>query len=469
MERRGETEQLAAFATTRDLGYTAEVLEQGKRMILDQLACQISGAPLPWSRAYRAAQTSLGAGSGASVVYYGDGAALDQAAFLNSAFGHGNEFDDTHLASATHPGSVIIPAVLAIAEHRHLAGRAALEAVIVGAEIMIRIALAAAPHLHDRGFYVPSAVGPFGAAAACARLLGLDADGCRNAMAIGGSHSAGLKAFQQGGGSVKRIVCAIPSMAGLRAAFMASHGITGPHGVIEGPRGFLNVFAGAYDIELLTAGLGKHFHVLGTAFKPVACNLSTHASVEAVGWLRHEHRLTADDVASIEIGVSRSAIGDVGGIVEPPDILGAQSSLAFGAVVRLFRGGNGPHDYHEEDLRDPRCLDLARRVTLVVDPICDEERRTLKNRGAVVTIRTRDGRSLEKRVRFPKGSPENPLTNAELTAKFTAAVSPLLGLERTARLADCVWDIEQMADVGALLPLTLGTREAALQGGNGPR
>ena len=273
-------------------------------------------------------------------------------------------------------------------------------------------------------------------------------------MAIAGSHASGLKAFQQGGGSVKRIVCAIPSMAGLRAAVMAAHGITGPQAVIEGKRGFLKVFAGEYDLEQLTAGLGIDFHVLGIAFKPVACNLSTHAAVEAVGALRTEHGLTAEDVAAIEIGVSASAIGDVGQIVEPPDILGAQSSLAFGAVVRLVRGGNGPHDYHEEDSRDPRALALAHRVALHVDPVCDEERRTLKNRGAVVTIRTHDGRGLEKRVRFPKGSPENPLTNDELTAKFTAAVSPLLGAERTARLAERVWTVETLADAGDLLPLT---------------
>jgi 2-methylcitrate dehydratase PrpD len=344
---------------------------------------------------------------------------------------------------------------MALAESGHRSGRDALEAVIVGAEIMIRLGVAAAPYLHDRGFYVPSSVGPFGAAAACSRLLGFDSKRCVDAMAIAGSHSSGLKAFQHGGGSVKRIVCAIPSMAGLRAAVMAQHGITGPHAVIEGERGFLNVFAGTFDLASLTEGLGTEFLLLGLAFKPVACNLSTHAAVEAVGALRAEYGLVPDDVAAIEIGVSKSAIGDVGVIVEPPDILGAQSSLAFGAVVRMVRGGNGPHDYHEEDLRDPRCLDLAHRVTLHVDATCDEERRTLKNRGAVVTIRTRDGRALERRVRFPKGSPENPLTNEELSAKFSAAVEPLLGPARTAQLAEQIWNAEDLTDVGTLLPLTL--------------
>lgn len=458
-EHPGETDRLAAFATAAR-PFAAEVVNQAKRMILDNLACQISGAPLPWSRAYRDAAVSLGAGNGATSVYDGDALSIDEAAFLNSAYGHANEFDDTHLASATHPGSVIIPAALALAERDHRTGRELVEAVIVGSEIMIRIALAASPALHERGHYVPAAVGPFGAAAACARLLHLDARVCVNALAIAGSFSAGLKAFQQGGGSVKRIQCAIPAAAGLRSAVTAAHGITGPPAILESERGFLAVFAGTYDTAPLTDGLGEEFRMLRTAFKPVACNLSTHAAVEAAGWLQDAYGLRADDIATIEIGVSASAIGDVGVIVEPPDILAAQSSLAFGTAVRFLRGGNGPHDYHEEDLRDPRFLALAHRVTLTVDPICDNERRRLNTRPAVVTVRTTDGRSLEKRIHAPQGSPENPLANDALTRKFTAAVSPLLGAERTAELADRIWAIDALDDAGELLRLT---RPAARQ------
>jgi len=453
MGKSGQTARLAVFAVDA-ARFAPNVVEQGKRMLLDQFACQIAGATLPWSRAYRDAMKSLVTGGEATVVYFGDALPLDQATFLNSAFGHANEFDDTHLASAMHPSAIVVPAVTAMAEARHLSGREALEAVIVGAEIMIRIAAAAAPNLHERGHYVPTSAGPFGAAAACSRLLGLDADGCLQAMGISGSHAGGLMEFSRAGGSVKRIHCAIPAAAGLRSAVMAMHGITGPSTVLEGDRGFFVVFAGTCDEGLLMDGLGEEFQLLRTSFKPFACNLSTHGAIEALARLRDEHRLQPDEIEAIEIGASGSAVRDMGAIVEPGDILGAQTSFAFGAAVAMLRGGNGPNDYHEADLHDPRFLAMARRVRMYVDPICDDEHKRLKNRSGIVTVHTTDGRTLELRVQFPKGSPERPLTNDDLFAKFTDAVEPHLGPSRTAELADRIWTIDTLDDMASLLPLT---------------
>jgi 2-methylcitrate dehydratase PrpD len=450
---RSLTEELATFAVA-EMTAAPAVRAHAVRMLLDNLACQISGAALPWSRGFRDATRALGGGSGASVVYFGDAASLDDAAFLNGAFGHANEFDDTHLASGTHPGSVIVPAVLAMAEHRHAGGRATIDALIAGVEIMLRIGLAGAPNLYGRGHYVPCAVGPFGAAAACARLLGLDAVATLHAMGIAGSHAGGLKEFKHGGGSVKRIHCAIPSMSGLRSAVMAANGITGPPAILEGEHGLLAVFAGTYDASLLTAELGSAYRLLGVAFKPFACNLSMHAVVEALDGLQREHGFTATAVDWIDVGVSSSALRDVGAIVEPIDVLGAQTSIAFGSAVRLLRGGNGPGNYRAADLHDERFLALARRVRVAVDPVCDEERWRLENRGAIVTVRTYDGQTLERRVRFPKGSPEQPMTDDELRAKFTAAVTPVLGADRGAALVERIRHVEELDDVAALLPMT---------------
>jgi 2-methylcitrate dehydratase PrpD len=446
---------LAAFAVnTRS--FPPEAIEQAKRMVVDGIACQIAFATLPWSRAYRAAMTSLGSGGGATVVYYGDRTSIDNAAFLNSAFLHANEYDDTHLGSGTHPGSIVLAPSLALAEQRGRSGRAVLEAMIVGAEVTVRIAQAASPHLHERAHTAPGTCGPFGSAAGCSRLIDADAATCLNALGIAGSHSGGVLEYQRTGGSVKRILGAIPGVAGLRSAVMAEHGITGPRSVLEGERGFFRAYTGGvYDPDLLTGGLGEEFRMLRMSFKPFACNLSTHAAVEALGTIVTEHQLAAADVVSIEIGVSRSALGDVGAIVEPEDILGAQSSLQFGSAVRLLRGGNGPADYREEDLRDPRFLAIVHAVKLVVDPICDEERERLKNRPAIVTVQTTDGRTLSKRVQFPNGSPERPLSNDDLNRKFLAAVTPVLGPQRTDELLERIWTIEQMPDAGDLLQRTL--------------
>ena len=323
------SKELAAFGASQKKSFPPEVLNEGRRILVDQLACQIACAPLPWSKAYRNAVRSLGSGDGATTVYYGDKLALDEAAFLNSAFGHGNEFDDTHLRSTTHPGAVVVPPVLALAEQRHLPGAKALELIVLGAEVMIRIATAASPHLHNRGHHTPPAVGPFGAALASSRVMDLGEAGTLNAMAIAGSHAAGLLEYDRAGGSVKRIHCAIPAAAGLRSAVMASFGITGPASVLEGERGFLKVFAGDYDASLLTKNLGKEYLILGMAYKPLASNFSTQAPLEALGWLQKEYQLKPEQVASIEIGTSHYTIAHVGSIRAPKDILGCpvQSGL----------------------------------------------------------------------------------------------------------------------------------------------
>jgi len=133
----------------------------------------------------------------------------------------------------------------------------------------------------------------------------------------------------------------------------------------------------------------------------------------------------------------------------------AQYSLVYGLAVRLFRGGNRLGDYREEDLADQRFHELSRKVKIKVDPICEEERLRLKNRAAVVTVVTTDGRRLEKRVQYSKGHPKNPFSNDELTAKFMDSVVPLLGSDRAQKIAEAVWNIERAADASALVKLSV--------------
>jgi 2-methylcitrate dehydratase PrpD len=447
-------DRLAAFALD---GPTSDpnVMHEGRRIILDQIACQIAAAPLPWSVQYLQAAKTFGSGEGATVLYYGDRLRVDQAAFVNGAFGQGAEFDDTHLKSSTHAGAVIVPTVFALGEIRGISGKAALDAVIIGVEILLRIATAAAPHLHERGHHVPPAVGPFAAAAAAARILGLDARTTAHAIAIGGSHSSGLLEFTQAGGSVKRGHCGIAAMAGMRSAFLAAAGITGPAAILEGRRGFFETFAGEYDASLLTAGLGERFEILEIGYKPMTSAFPAHAPLEALGMLIAAHKIEADQIASIRIGMSNHSLNHVGVIREPRDITDAHYSVAFGAAVRLLRGGNGFYDYREEDLHDPRFLEIVRKVSVYVDPVAEEERHRLKNRGAVVGVRLVDGREVEQRVQFSKGHPKNPLTDDDLMRKFMDTVSPRLGEPTASRICEQVMMVETMPSISELLRLTL--------------
>ena len=447
-------EQLADFAI-RQQDFPAPALNEGKRIILDQFACQIMFAILPWSIAYLDAVKSLGTGTGATVVYHGDKLSLDQAACVNSAFGHGGEFDDSQLGSNTHSGAVIVPTVMALAERQKLSGKDALNAVLIGVEVMVRVGAAAAPHLDEHGFHAPPVVGPFGAAAAGCRLLGLPPMQCVHAFGIAGSHSSGTREYTRSGGTMKRIHCAIPAMSGLRSAMMAAHGITGPRTIIDGDRGILQCFAGEFDLARVTNGLGRDYLFVESAYKPITSPWPAHAPLEAFGWLIDQHNLTPEQVAAIEVGTSQQAMNNVRTIKAPRDIMDAQYSLVYGLAVRLFRGGNKFRDYREEDLTDPRFAELSRKVTIHVDPVCEEERLRLNNRAAIVTVVTTDGRRLEKRVQYSKGHPKNPFSNDELNAKFMDAVVPLLGQSRADQIAERVWYIERMNDAAELVRLSV--------------
>jgi 2-methylcitrate dehydratase PrpD len=254
----GATQLLAAFAAEQR-PFPAEVERVAKHLLGDQFARQLASAVMPWSAACRDAVRAMGAGSGANSVGFGDALAVDDAAFVNGALGYGNDVADTATLSGVEVGATIVPAVLALAEQRRCSGRALLEGIVAGAEVMLRIAAAVTPQLYARGHDAAPAAGPFGAAAGCARLLGFTPEQTENAMAIAGSHAGGLLEYGRTGGSVARMHCGIPAMWGVRSALMAEAGITGPRHVLEGERGFLAVFAGVTDAPRLADALGDRY------------------------------------------------------------------------------------------------------------------------------------------------------------------------------------------------------------------
>lgn len=429
-----------------------DVVRTAKRVVLDQLGCQVASSTLPWSRKFRDAILATGTSGGTTVVYHGDKVSVDNAAFLNSAFGHGNEIDDACVRTPSHSGSVIIPAVLALAEQLKSPGIKVLEAVIIGYEVMMRVSYATSPYLRTRGHHGPPAVGPYGSAAAAAHLLGLDAAGTLNAIAIAGSHSAGLLQYTRGGGSVKRVHCAIAAMSGVRSAIMASKGITGPPTVLEGEKGFCKTFAGDCDLPQLVRGLGTGYVMMETGFKRYSCCFHTHTALEAMDTIVARDHITANDIAEVSVGASAEGVKHFyAGDGPPMDMLSAQFSMGHCLAVRLLRDGNGFWDWKESDLGAPDLVDFAARVKTVVDPVADNERHD--NFGTLVTVKTRDGRTIVERLRYSKGLPQNPLNDAEFLAKFTYLVVPQLGDGAANRIIDAVEHLETNTDASRLVAL----------------
>ncbi len=448
------------------------VREAARQFILDNLGCQIAGATLPWSQSYYDVIRRTRSGTHSTVAYFGDKLSPDDAAFVNSAFNHANETDDTHLKSPTHPGGIAVPAALAMAEYAKADGEKFLVAVVAAYEIQIRISWACSPFLIYRGHHPPVGVGPFGAASASAVLMGFNAEKTLNALAIAGSHSAGLIEYTKTGGSVKRIHSAIPTQAGVRAALFAEAGITGPSSILEGEKGFCKVFAGEYDLNRLTDGLGTHYHMLDNALKPYSCCHLIHAAFDALDLVRDKEPLLPEQVKSIKVYTnSEPILSHIGSIIEPDDILGAQFSLPFSLAMRLHHGGrgvnggNGFWDYPKINLKDSKLLETARKVKCVVATNNEWER---VDKGAGIEIETMDGRHIKQIVPFSKGLPENPLTKEEVREKFHSLVDTVLPSGRASEIVatvDAVQNIGNIDDLVKLLVVPPAKRLTSVAGG----
>lgn len=468
-----ETRTLATWvANLRYRGIPEDVREHARRFILDNFGCQIAGATLPWSQAYYDVIRKTRSGTHSTVAYFGDKLAPDDAAFINSTFNHANETDDTHLKSPTHPGGIAVPAALAMAEYARADGETLLLAVIAAYEIQIRISWACSPFLIYRGHHPPVGVGPFGAAAASAILMGFDAGKTLNALAIAGSHSAGLIEYTKTGGSVKRIHSAIPAQAGVRAALFAEAGITGPHSILEGEKGFCKVFAGEYDLTRLIDGLGTRYHLLDNALKPYSCCHLIHPAFDALDKLREREPLAPGQVKAITVYTnSEPILSHIGSIIEPDDILGAQFSLPFSLAMRLHHGGrgvnggNGFWDYPKVDLKDPQLLASARKVKCVV---ADNAEWARVDKGAGIEVETTDGRRIKEIVPYSKGLPENPMSADEVNEKFRSLVDPVLPPGRAQQIIDAADHIERIKNIDELVQLLVvpaAKRFTAVAGG----
>ena len=412
-----ETAQLAQYAATfRYDDIPPDVVVRAKQCITDTIATIIFGHDLPWSRIVVAFAEKNGPGGKSRILGPG-GAAVHapSAALANGALAHAFEMDNlTWPSTGVHPGATLLASGLAVAQERGVGGRELLAAFVAGSEIMIRIGRATHHSNEGRGFHAPGTTGPFGAAVACGRLMGFDAERMRNALGVAGSLACGLMEFARSGtgAMVKRLHLGRAAESGVLAAGLAADGFTGPASVLEGEFGFLRVFCGdTFDAAELTRALGESYATRSIMLKRFPCHITAHTSVQAILDLRAEHGYAAADVAAIHIG-GNDKMARVNNIPSPADIMMAQYSIPFCVALAHVRDPRDPRSFDESALKDPQVRSLAQRVTISLA----EGRPTPL--AAVVTVTLRDGRKLERAVADFKGTPESPLDRNELREKF---------------------------------------------------
>ena len=465
MTESGATRTLAEFVIgTRARDLPPDLFDLAKLYVLDYLGVALYGATKPWSRvvARRARRLAGGGGGPATVLGAGWRAAPELAVLVNGAAGHAFELDDVHDESGCHPGTVVIPSALAVAEDRGASGADVLAAVVLGYEVMCRVGLAVGNPGHIvRGFHPTGTQGPFGGAAAAGRLLGLDAGRMVDALALAASFAGGLMEFSRSGGMVKRLHAGRAAEGGVLAAYLAGDGLTGPATALEGRYGFCAAFTDTPDLGSLTDRLGERWAIREITVKPYACCSELHSMIDAVRAIKDAHAFDPGDVDRVVIEVA-SKVVEQNGLDGTTSIMAAQYSAPYNAALALARDARDPRIYADETLSDPALAALAGRVELVGSPAIDARYPAVL--GARVTVTLGDGRSFAKAVDGARGSPHRPLAAAEIEDKFRTLTHGLLAGGAVEEAPTLVGNLEDRPDLrsltalfGATLPATVET------------
>lgn len=449
-------QKLAAFAS--DLTYTdlpTAVIEKIRSHTLDSLGCQLLGAIQPWNQVvleYAVAESPPGP---ATFVGIQEGGRPEWVALANGTCAQGFEADDYHQAGQIHPGAVAVPTAFAVAQEVNASDEQIVTALALGFEVSLRIAIAATPGItYGRGIHTQSAVGPFGAAVAAGKLRGLGEREMAYALGIAGSHSGGTLEYTQTGGEVKRLHAGIADMAGIRAATLASHGLTAPLSIFEGRRGFYQAYSDRVDLDVVCADLGHRWESLGAALKPYCANGLIQAPLRAIYEMIADDGLTADDVRSITVGTNRFALYAVASVgPHPRQMQEAQFSLHFSLALALTRGGNDYEDYaaaEQTGFMDTKMRGLAEKVSAELDAEADAAYPL--RFCSRVTVVTKSGRRLVRYVGSP-GSPEEPLSYSEVTEKFRRAARHSLDATQRGKLEAAIGAMPDGASLLGAMPL----------------
>ncbi|MDB5745510.1 MAG: prpD [Massilia sp.] len=412
------TEILAGFVANHpSRGWSDAVDEQAHRTFANWFGCAIGPSDHETVEAALAAVQELAPSKQASLLGRKEKVDMGSAALLNGISSHTFDFDDTHLKTIIHPAGPVASAALALGEHIGASGRDIIDALVIGVEVFCRVGNAVYPDHYDRGWHITGSTGMLGSAAACARLLKLSVAQTQMALGIAASQPIGLR--EQFGTMTKPFHPGAAARAGLMAALMAKHGFTASHRALEAPRGLLQVFSDKTDWSEVTDALGERWEIELNTYKPFACGIVIHPSIDGCVQLREEHALLPEQIEKVSIRV-HSLVLELTGKKTPQTGLESKFSVYHSCAVGLLFGKAGEHEYTDQTVNLPEVLALRARVEAIVDDTIDEA-------SADVTVQTKDGRTLHVFVEHAIGSLERPLNEVQLKAKFVDQSTPIIG------------------------------------------
>ena len=441
------TQTLATFVATHPgRGWTDAIDHEAHRTFMNWVGCAVGAAHHDTAQAALAAVQALQPAPQASLLGRSERVDMASAALINGISSHTFDFDDTHLKTIIHPAGPVASAALALAEHTGASGRALIDALVLGIDVSCRVGNAMYPDHYDRGWHITGSTGTLGAAAACARLLKLDVHKTAMALGIAASQPVGMR--EQFGTMTKPFHPGGAARAGLMAALMAQHGYTASPRALEAPRGMMQTISTKNDWREITDGLGQRFEIGFNTYKPFACGIVIHPSIDACAQLRAQGVLP-EQIERIELKV-HSLVLELTGKKEPADGLQAKFSVYHGCAAGLSFGRAAEEEFADAFVTRADMVALRRKVVATVDDSIDEA-------SADVTAVLTDGRRVHVFVEHAIGSLSNPMSDAQLEAKFRGMADGVLGAQRCAALIEACWGLGQAADSGMLTGLARGS------------
>ncbi len=437
-----------------------EVVELGKKSILDGLGLALSGSVAETGSLVRRYLKSLGSLSGAATVI-GSGLKCPArfAAFANAVGMHADDYDDTQLAVAkdrvygllTHPTTPCLPAALAVAEGERVSGRELMLAYHLGVEVECKIAEAIAPRHYEAGFHSTGTCGPFGAAAATAKLRGLPVERIAQVLGIAASQSSGLR--ENFGTMTKPFQAGHAAECGVVSTDFGAMGWTAADNILEAPRGFFQAAGGGYNPEAILRKLGNPwtFAFPGISIKPFPSGSLTHPGMTLMRRLIRENHLRAGQVESVEVGTNRNMPN---ALIhhQPNNALQAKFSMEFCMAALLLYRKAGLAEFTDDVVNRPEVQAMIRRVHFGVN--AEAEQAGYNKMTTILEIHLKDGRTISGRADFGKGSPADPMTYEEVAEKFLDAAGYARWPNRKATaIVGQVRKLEDLPDIHTLTAL----------------
>jgi 2-methylcitrate dehydratase PrpD len=420
----GLTQEVASFVNKtfyRDVA--PEVIDRARGFILDGLGVMVAGSTEKGSRILHDYIRRMGGAGEATALGSRFRAPAAKAALANGVSGHAMDYDDTQLSTSkeavygllTHPTTPVLSAVLAVGEREGISGKEMLLAYILGVEVECRIADAIDPRHYQAGFHSTATIGGLGAAMAAGKILRLKEEPLLRTLGLAASMASGLR--ENFGTMTKPLHAGRAAENGVTAAELAARGFTSAINIIEARRGLFNAMAGGGDASKIAGRLGNPYFMVepGISIKPYPSGSLSHPAQDVILDLVKQHDLHAGEIDSVVVGTN-SNVPNALIYPMPKTSLEGKFSIPFCMAIAIVERKAGIAQFTDRKVRDPRVVEMMKRVTLVVDP--ELEALGYDQVRSRVQVKLKDGRTVEGRADVARGHPEKPMSWDELAEKF---------------------------------------------------